>query len=783
MRRLALLFAFAAAIAGTVFARQSSFIPATPVITEPAYDNQVISAYDVHMVTGPFAGAAGETHVCSDWEIRTPYSDVLLWSASCVTGTLAVHIHLGDGTFANALAGHHQLDTGVFYKLRVRFKGDQPPPDGSWSDWAERIFQTAPATAIEPIVLSDVSIIASPTWRDASGRDVILPSGSPQPFLRLEVAGVGTLLEWTGRDGTADDLSNPPALSTHGPLHAVCAAGGAALSLPASTVTFTDGSGQDRSITLPAISLAPAQSVAYWISEGGGAFADNAPPATTPDFSAPLTEPPVPWAVRQPGFRVERFATNLQLPVDIAFLSAPGDGPQDPLLYVTELYGAVQLVTRSGEVSPYATNLLNFDPNGVFPGSGETGVSGVAVEPQSGDLFVAMAFAVPGVTDYHFPQVVRLHSSDGGRTASGQSSILKFTDEPSGASHQISNLSVGPDGKLYVHVGDGELTSPAEDLTSIRGKILRLNLDGTAPTDNPFYDAAGPAKTNLIFAYGLRNPFGGAWRAADGMHWEVENGPSVDRFARVVAGRNYLWDGTDASMKNFAAYNWLSPHAPVNVAFVQAATFGGSGFPQEKLDHAFVTESGPTYAPGPQQLGKRVSEFAFDVDGQLVSGPVPLIEYVGAGRGTAVGLASGPDGLYFTDLYKNFGAASPIERGASIFRIRYTGVADFAADVASGPAPWTVTFADESTVPVPSAWRWEFGDGTQSEERNPAHRYTLPGTFDVRLTVTGAGGDAVRQKNGFVTVAPPVRMNPCGSSGVPGPCLPARPSTRVVPPR
>ena len=55
---------------------------------------------------------------------------------------------------------------------------------------------------------------------------------------------------------------------------------------------------------------------------------------------------------------------------------------------------------------------------------------------------------------------------------------------------------------------------------------------------------------------GLRNPFGGAWRAADGAQWEVENGPSVDRLAKVVAGRNYLWDGTDASMQNFAAYNW-----------------------------------------------------------------------------------------------------------------------------------------------------------------------------------------------------------------------------------
>src|SRR5207248_11268329 len=147
LRRLALLFAFAAAAARALLARQSSSVPAAPVITEPAFDNQVISAYDVHMVAGPFSGAPGESHVCSDWEIRTPFSAELVWNASCVTGTLAVHIHLGDGAFQNSLAGHHQLDSGIFYKVRVRFEGNQPAPGGSWSDWAARVFHTAPATA------------------------------------------------------------------------------------------------------------------------------------------------------------------------------------------------------------------------------------------------------------------------------------------------------------------------------------------------------------------------------------------------------------------------------------------------------------------------------------------------------------------------------------------------------------------------------------------------------------------------------------------------------------
>ena len=66
--------------------------------------------------------------------------------------------------------------------------------------------------------------------------------------------------------------------------------------------------------------------------------------------------------------------------------------------------------------------------------------------------------------------------------------------------------------------------------------------------------------------------------------------------SQLVAGRNYLYDGSDASMMNFAIYNWSPAAAPVNITFVQRETFGGSQFPASKMDHAFVSESGPTYA-------------------------------------------------------------------------------------------------------------------------------------------------------------------------------------------
>jgi hypothetical protein len=268
--------------------------------------------------------------------------------------------------------------------------------------------------------------------------------------------------------------------------------------------------------------------------------------------------------------------------------------------------------------------------------------------------------------------VVRLSSTDGGRTASSTTVIRDMPGETMGQSHQISNITFGPDGMLYVHVGDGFNAATAQNLNSYRGKILRMTRTGAAPTDNPFYNAAnGINAADYVYAYGVRNPFGGAWRISDAKHYEVENGPSIDRMAQINRGVNYGWNGSDASMTINAIYNWNPAHAPVNIDFIQSSTFAGSQFPAGMLDHAFVSESGPTYAIGPQSRGKRIVEFDINASGVVVDGPTTLVEYAGTGYGTVAALAAGPDGLYFSELYKDLDPVSPIDSGARIFRVRY----------------------------------------------------------------------------------------------------------------
>lgn len=385
----------------------------------------------------------------------------------------------------------------------------------------------------------------------------------------------------------------------------------------------------------------------------------------------------VPWNARA-GFAVEVFASGLQLPVDIALVPDAGDHPGDPLLYVAELYGAIKVVTRDGTVKDYATDLLNFNPTGDFPGSGEQGVGGLAVDPGSGDVFATLVYEDEGAVESpkpHYPKVVRFHSADGGLSAAGQQTVLDMHGEAQGASHQISSLTISPDGDLYVHNGDGNQPATARNLHSYRGKVLRMSLEGKALADNPFYDDSdGIDARDYVFASGLRNPFGGDWRRADSSLYTVENGPTTDRFARVARGRDFLWAGSNATMSEFARYNWTPSHAPVGIAFVQRATAGGSGFPHDSMGSAFVTESGATYASGPQDNGKRIVEFALRKDGGLASGPTNLVEYSGTGKATVSGIAAGPDGLYFADLYKDQDYASPIDRGANLLRVRHDPV-------------------------------------------------------------------------------------------------------------
>jgi glucose/arabinose dehydrogenase len=105
--------------------------------------------------------------------------------------------------------------------------------------------------------------------------------------------------------------------------------------------------------------------------------------------------------------------------------------------------------------------------------------------------------------------------------------------------HNGGRLRFGPDGKLYATAGDAESKANAQDKNSLSGKVLRLNPDGSKPSDNPF--------NNYVWSFGHRNPQGLAFDS-QGRLWEQEFGDSQDETNLIVKGGNYGWPDCEGTI-------------------------------------------------------------------------------------------------------------------------------------------------------------------------------------------------------------------------------------------
>ena len=721
--------------------------PTAPTIVEPNIDGAIISPFDVHMaIKEEFTDADGNTLASTDWEIRRSSDQALQWSAYGISDLRIWHVHFGDGNFSNA--GRTALDAQTGHVLRVRFNDSA----GEQSDWTTRPFTTGRLEEVFPLKLTDIETSPAPEWVDIdSSGEILLPPAATPHALRLESCCAELFYRKVGPSFTAASFAeNLPPITKDKPLRVTLVAGSGNLILPASRVSFTDGRLVNRTIYLPRVNLTPGQTISFWIAITGSSYADESG-TNVPTFGELVQGAPVSWVAEQPGYAVEVVSTGYQLPTSICFVPQPSAEPTAPKFYVGELYGKIKVVANNGTVSDFATGLLNYTPDTSFPGSGEMGLGDVAVHPQTGEIF---ASAVYRSGSSFYGRVYRLPSTDGGKTmTSAPVTIFDMFPRATGPSHQISNISFDNEGNLLVHTGDGFQPSAAQSISDPRGKILRMDRFGQPLPSNPHYDISnGIGFADYVFTRGYRNPFGGDWRSSDQALYIVENGTNAnDRLSRADRGQNYGWNGDDSSMLIGAIHTWVIPVAPVQMAFIQSSVFAGSGFPASALQRAYVTESGPTYAIGPQANGKRITSFEINASGQKISGPDVLASYQGTGRSTAAAIAAGPDGLYFSDLYAESGN-NPAAAGANILRIRFVGAADFTTSNNTGAPPLRVSFTDTSTIPEPSGWLWDFGDGTTSTERNPVHTYTQAGSFSVRLTVTGPDGASLAVKPAAVVV-------------------------------
>lgn len=351
-----------------------------------------------------------------------------------------------------------------------------------------------------------------------------------------------------------------------------------------------------------------------------------------------------------PGFELEFVATGLNLPVNLAFVPYPSDDPKAPLLYVTELYGQIKVLTNDWTMHTYATGLLNYEPSHEFPGTGESGLIGICVEPETGDLFLSLLYMEEGTIK---GRVVRTSSKDGLKMESMEVIIDSFPS--TNRAHQVQAVTVGFDGKLYVNVADGGEWEKAQDDNDLRGKILRMDLDGSIPWDNP-----NPG--SFVYAKGFRNPFGAAWRKSDQSLYISGNGPDVDdRIAKVRPLENYGWPGT---MRKNSIFWWHNTQAPTAIGFMQDGQF-----PPQFNDDLFVALFGASYAKGKGEKGKKIVKLRINDNGTGIRSYDEFVVYQGKEAASPCGLAFGPDGLYFTDLHGEKDGLTR-EIGGSIYRVR-----------------------------------------------------------------------------------------------------------------
>jgi glucose/arabinose dehydrogenase len=244
-------------------------------------------------------------------------------------------------------------------------------------------------------------------------------------------------------------------------------------------------------------------------------------PGAAPATAIPATAPPAPTATASraiPHLKFEELATGLEVPWSLSF--AP-----DGRIFFTERPGRVRVIV-GGQLQAAAV----LDIPDVSP-AGEGGLMGITLDPAFAEnhyLYLYYTYADPQGGQRN--KLVRYREANNTLT---DPQVL-FGDVLGAGIHDGGRIKFGPDGKLYITVGDAANGTQAQQPDVLAGKILRLNPDGSIPADNPFGTA--------IWSYGHRNPQGLDWQPGTGLLFETEHGQSAhDEVNIIEKGGNYGW--------------------------------------------------------------------------------------------------------------------------------------------------------------------------------------------------------------------------------------------------
>ena len=225
-----------------------------------------------------------------------------------------------------------------------------------------------------------------------------------------------------------------------------------------------------------------------------------------------------------PKIKVETVASHLEIPWSIAFAN-------DGRIFFTERTGNIRLIDKDGKPVEEPVGKIN------VAAIGEGGLLGIVLDPNFEKNHFIYVY-------YTYSDFLKLYNKLSRFTEKDN----KISDEqvildkiPASSIHDGGRIKFGPDERLYIGVGDVSDRDSAQDTDILSGKILRINPDGSIPSDNPFPNSP-------VYSYGNRNPQGIDWDPITGKLVETEHGPSGemglsahDEINVIEAGKNYGW--------------------------------------------------------------------------------------------------------------------------------------------------------------------------------------------------------------------------------------------------
>jgi glucose/arabinose dehydrogenase len=372
-----------------------------------------------------------------------------------------------------------------------------------------------------------------------------------------------------------------------------------------------------------------------------------------------------------PGFQATKIVEGLN-PTDMKF------SPDGHYLFVADKSGKIFLAHHDEWNN---TPVLNITAQ--VDSYNERGLTHLCVDPDfaiNGYIYVYYTVAGTG-----YNRIARYTFSAGSSTIDAASAFTLLDLDPMTATiHTGGAMNIGHDGKLYVTTGESSNPLFSQSNTSVLGKVLRMNKDGSLPTDNPFYNAF-TGKNRYIYALGFRNPFNADVQPGTGRYFVCDVGQSdYEEINEITAGKNYGWSVIEGPVRadqtppaNYTDPLFSYPHsegcAIVGAAFYNPAT---NAFPPEYTGKFFYGD----YCNQTIKIMDPVTRQLYDTFATHIGRPV--------------GFAVSADGaFYYLDRGGIPYAGGPEDNTSTnegvLWKVTYTG--SLAPTVASQPQTTIVT--------------------------------------------------------------------------------------------